>query len=171
MLIVLEGPDQCAKTEIGTELANRLKIGYFKNTSEWTADLRSPDYFKNLLEYGATFLTDFLSQSKCSVVLDRFYPSELVYSRIFNRETNTSALEYCDKKFAESGGVIVLCRRKSYNGITDDLHSFIDSTALEKLDKEYDRFKSWTKCKVIEIFVDDHNLDRQCSEIIKKLEI
>lgn len=169
VLLTCEGPDRNGKTEISAELCRRLNAGYFKNEGEWTADLRSPDYFKKLLEYGATLLVDFFSQVKCSVILDRFYPSEWVYSQVFERETNFTVLEFVDKKFAECGGIIVLCRRKSYNGIVDDLHSFIDSKMLEKLDAEYENFKSWTKCHVIEIFVDDHDLDRQCNDIIKEL--
>lgn len=170
ILLALEGPDKCAKSEISVELCRRLNAGYFKNGGEWTADLRSPDYFKKLLEYGATLLVDFFVQVKCSVILDRFYPSEWVYSRVFERDTNEEVLRLVDEKFSQCGGVIVLCRRKSYNGIVDDLHSFIDSQMLEKLDAEYENFKLWTTCKVVEIFVDDHDLDRQCNDIIKGLE-
>lgn len=165
MMIAFEGPDMTGKSEISKELARRLGYAYFKNTEEWSTDLRTPEYFKNLLEYGGTFLTSFLEQVKPNVVLDRYYPSEWVYSRIFKRETNDDVLKKIDRKFAAAGGRIVVCRRRSYEGINDDLHSYVDSSALKALDVEYEAFCDWTSCKVFTVWVDDENLNREISEI------
>ena len=98
------------KSEISKELARRLGHAYFKNTDEWTTDLRTPEYFKNILVYGGTFLTSFLEQVKPNVVLDRYYPSEWVYSRVFGRETDEVVLKKIDRKFAAAGGKIVICK-------------------------------------------------------------
>lgn len=165
MMIAFEGPDMTGKSEISKELARRLGYSYFKNAEEWSTDLRTPEYFKNLLEYGGTFLTSFLEQVRPNVVLDRYYPSEWVYSRIFNRETNVDVLKKIDRKFAAAGGRIVICRRKSYEGVNDDLHSYVDSAALKILDEEYEKFCDWTNCKVFTLWVDDENMNREISEI------
>lgn len=159
------------KTQIAQELSRQLDVPYFKNSGEWFTDLRDPSYFKNLLVYGATFLTDFLHQTGASVIMDRNYASEWVYSRYFNRETNDEILRKVDEKFAEAGGKIVICRRKSYNGIRDDLHSYIDSHALEGIDSLYEEFTKWTRCEVLTVWVDDENLERETLEIREWLKL
>ena len=171
MLIALEGPDRCGKSEIAAEVSRQLGIPVFKNSGEWFTDLRDPSYFKNLLTYGATFLADFLCQTRSSAIMDRNYASEWVYSKYFNRETDSEVLRKVDQKFAEAGGKIVICRRKSYNGICDDLHSYVDSHALEGLDSLYVEFEEWTRCEVLTIWVDDENLEREVAEIKRWLGI
>jgi len=156
---------------MAAELSRQLGIPVFKNSGEWFTDLRDPSYFKNLLTYGATFLADFLCQTKASAIMDRNYASEWVYSRHFNRETDDVVLRKVDEKFAEAGGKIVICRRKSYNGIRDDLHSYIDAHALEGLDSLYQEFEGWTKCEVLTIWVDDENLERETLEIREWLKV
>jgi len=165
MLISFEGCDMVGKTQIAQELSKQLNIPYFKNTSEWSTDLKDPSYFKNLLIYGGTFLIDFIHQTRPDAILDRHYPSEWVYSRFFNRETNEEVVRKIDQKFAEAGGKIIICRRKSYNGIQDDLHAYVDSKVLEGLDTLYDEFTKWTSCEVLTVWVDDENLEREISEI------
>ena len=171
MLIALEGPDMGGKTQIAAELSRQLGIPVFKNSGEWFTDLRDPSYFKNLLKYGATFLADFLCQTRASAIMDRNYASEWVYSRYFDRETDDAVLRKVDEKFAEAGGKIVICRRKSYNGIRDDLHSYIDSHELKGLDSLYQEFEKWTKCEVLTVWVDDENLERETLEIREWLRV
>jgi thymidylate kinase len=165
VLVAFEGPDMCGKTEIARELSRQLGVNVYKNSGEWTTDLKSPDYFKNLLVFGGTFLIDFISQVRPQAILDRYYPSEWVYSRLFDRETDNDILRRIDEKFAESGGKIVLFRRKSYNGIQDDLHSYIDEKLLMRLDALYEDFSKWTTCPVLTVWVDDEDLNREVSEI------
>jgi len=165
VLLACEGVDMTGKTQIAAELSRQLGVPVFKNSGEWFTDLRDPSYFKNLLTYGATFLADFLCQTRASAIMDRNYASEWVYSRYFNRDTNDEVLRKVDEKFAEAGGKIVICRRKSYNGICDDLHSYIDSHALEGLDSLYAEFERWTRCEVLTVWVDDENLERETLEI------
>jgi len=165
MMIAFEGPDRCGKSEISADLVRQLGYAYFKNADEWSTDLRTPEYFKNLLTYGGTFLTSFLCQVRPNVVLDRYYPSEWVYSRVFKRDSNEEVVRKIDTKFSMAGGCIVLCRRKSYDGIKDDLHDYIDSAVLKELDRQYEEFSSWTKCKLLTLWVDDKDLCRQTADI------
>ena len=165
MIIAFEGVDRCGKTEISRELSRQLGSPVFKNTGEWSTDLKDATYFKNLLVYGGTFLIDFISQVKPDVIFDRYYPSEWVYSRYFRRDTNDDILRKIDQKFSDIGGKIILCRRKSYYGIFDDMHEYLDSGALSALDKIYEDFAEWTKCEVFTLWVDDEDLGRQISEI------
>ena len=165
MLIAFEGPDRCGKSEIAAELSRQTGVPVFKNSGEWFTDLRDPSYFKNLLVYGATFLADFMQQTKVSVIMDRNYASEWVYSKYFNRETDLEILRKVDEKFAAAGGRFVICRRKSYNGIRDDLHDYIDSETLTGIDSLYEEFAKWTRCDVVTVWVDDEDLSREIKEI------
>jgi thymidylate kinase len=171
MLIALEGPDMGGKTQIAAELSRQLGVPVFKNSGEWFTDLRDPSYFKNLLTYGATFLADFLCQTKASAIMDRNYASEWVYARHFNRETDDAVIRKVDEKFAEAGGRIVICRRKSYSGIRDDLHDYVDADALKGIDALYEEFTQWTRCETVTIWVDDENLEREITEITRWLAI
>jgi len=165
MMLSIEGPDMCGKSEIAKELSRRLQHTYYKNSGEWSADLRSTEYFKNLLLYGGTLMTDLLCQIRPDVVLDRYYPSEFAYSKVFKRETDISVLERIDKKFAESGGRHIICRRKSYKGLKDDLHDYVDSSLLEELDSAYEDFALRTNCPVLTLWVDDEDLEREMKDI------
>jgi len=169
ILLACEGVDMTGKTQIAAELSRQLGVPVFKNSGEWSTDLRDPSYFKNLLIYGATFLADFMQQTGVSVIMDRNYASEWVYSRHFNRETNEEILRKIDEKFAATGGKIIICRRKSYNGIRDDLYDYIDSDALARLDGLYESFASWTRCETLTVWVDDENLEREVKEITEWL--
>lgn len=165
-MIALEGADMTGKSEISKELAKRLDYAYFKNSGEWTAELWSTEYFKNVLTYGATLQTDMLCQVRPNVILDRYYPSEWVYSKVFKRESDDRILTWLDQKFAEANGRIVICRRKSFDGISDDLHKYVNTETLKELDKKYEEFAAWTKCKVMTLWVDDEDLNREISEIM-----
>lgn len=165
MILSLEGPDKVGKSEIAKELSQCTGTPVFKNTGEWSTDLKDSSYFKNLLVYGGTFLIDFLQQTKTDVILDRHYPSEWVYSQYFGRETEMAVLKKIDEKFWDLGGKIVICRRKNYDGIQDDLHHYIDAGVLVKLDALYEEFAKWTKCDVYTLWVDDEDLQREVKEI------
>ncbi len=170
MMVSIEGPDMCGKSEIAKELAVRLKHSYYKNSGEWDADLRSTEYFKNLLIYGGTLMTDLLCQVKPDVVLDRYYPSEFAYSSVFGRETRVDLLKKIDDRFAAAGGRHVICRRKSYANMRDDLHKYVDSSYLEKLDTAYQSFTEWTSCPTFTLWVDDEDLVREMKDVLSWLQ-
>ena len=92
MMIAFIGPDMTGKSNIAAELSRQTGIPVFKNSGEWNTELDSPDYFLNLLRFGGPFLMDFMKQTDANVILDRFYPCELVYSEAFGRETDRRAI-------------------------------------------------------------------------------
>ena len=101
MKIAFIGPDMTGKSNIAAALSSDLNIPVFKNTSEWKTKLSGEDYFVNLLKFGGPFLMDFMKQTDVDVILDRFYPCELVYAEAFNRETDTSAISWMDSNFGK----------------------------------------------------------------------
>ena len=64
------------------------------------------------------------------------------------------------------GARILICTRKSFVGITDDLNPNLDEVALQKISDLYAEFAKWTKCKTYTLYVDDENINREISEIL-----
>jgi|TARA_R110001599_G_scaffold71320_7_gene199151 deoxyadenosine/deoxycytidine kinase len=171
MKIAFIGPDMTGKSNIAKELSNRLELPVFKNSGEWKTQLDSADYFLNLLKFGGPFLMDFITQTNISVILDRFYPCELVYADAFNRETDMSAIAWMDREFTKAGGKFIVCLRKDYSGLVDDQYpDQLPTSMLEKLDELYRTFCDTTECEYLVLETDDFDLDRQVSDIIKFLE-
>lgn len=168
MVVIFDGPDKCGKTEMATELSRRLGIPYFKNTAEWDAFAKSPDYFANAMKYGDDYFYRFLRDTGISCILDRSYPSEWVYSRVYKRKTFGDALKKVDTIASSFGTKIIIPYRSSYLGMKDDIHE-IGEEELVELHREYNAFSKWTRCDALNLCVDDENLEREISEICKFL--
>ena len=167
MKVAFIGPDMTGKSNIAAELSKRTGAPVFKNSGEWKTELDSPDYFLNLLRYGGPFLMDFMKQTDSNVILDRFYPCELVYSQAFERETDHKAVAWMDEQFSDTGGIFVLCLKNDYSGLVDDVFpDKLPKKKLEEIDTLYRKFASWTQCEVVTIYTDDHDLERQVTDII-----
>ena len=164
-IIIFEGPDGCGKTNMAMALSKILGIPYFKNSAEWDFFEKDPTYFKNCITYGAPFLLSYFQQSKASVIEDRGHPSEWVYSRVFNRETNDEILESVDQKYAALGTKIIVPVRSTYSNVIDQFDS-VDTEKLNKIHNTYMEFLEWTVCETLVINVDDENLDREIKEIM-----
>jgi len=164
--IVIEGTDQCGKTEIAKELAKRLNMIYFKNRIEWKVFDQNPEKsFEGIVKFGDPMLLDFIEQSGVSVVFDRAWPSEWVYSRAFGRESFTEGLRILDDWHAEHDTHIIICTRENLK--VDDL--FPEKLNVEKvkeIDGRYHEFVKWSNCKCHVLSVDDENLDREIEEIL-----
>lgn len=165
-LIIIEGVDQCGKSEISHALAARLGYTYFKNDAERREFGSNGSYFINTLRYGLTYFLSFLRQSDVGVIFDRCYPSEFTYAKAFGRETDWDVLRECDDEMARLGAVIVIAYRTSYDGISDDSHPhLIGPKRLKELDTLYQEFARWTHVPVLWLNVDDENLEREVSEV------
>ena len=167
-IIIFEGPDGCGKTNISLALSEILSIPYFKNTDEWEFFEKDPDYFKNCITYAAPFLLSYLEQSGASIIEDRGHPSEWVYSRVFNRQTNEFILKKVDQKYAALGTKIIVPVRSEYSNVVDQFES-VDSEKLKQIHAAYMEFLEWTACETLVINVDDENLDRELKEILQFL--
>ena len=166
MIVAFIGPDMTGKSNIANRLSTEVNIPVFKNTGEWKADLSGDDYYLNLLKFGGTFLMDFLIQVNPHAILDRFYPCEYAYSRVFNRDSNKDLILRLDEKFSSVGGKLVFCYRKSYEGIRDDLFpNKINCETLKKIEKQYRIFLEETKCDTLYLETSDMNLESQVSKI------
>ena len=164
-VVIFDGPDMCGKTEMAHALSPIIQAPYFKNESEWEYFENDPSYFRNALVYGDTFFYSYLQQTGASVILDRSYPSEWVYSRIFLRVTNQKALREIDKKAHSLNTKIVIPYRTSYEGLEDQFSS-ITPSRLTEIEMLYRKFSEWTLCDTLLLNVDSEDLDEEISEIL-----
>lgn len=162
-IIIFDGPDGCAKSTMAKELASRFEISYFKYEGEWAAFEKDPTHFVNVMKYAEPYFLDYLRQSQVSVVIDRGYPSEWVYSQAFDRPTDMRALREVDKGFAALKTKIIIPFRKKY--IADDRFDAITPEMLERIEDLYRDFIDWSECECMTLFVDDEDLEREMTEI------
>jgi thymidylate kinase len=167
-IVIFDGPDSCGKSEMAKELSRRLGIPCFKNSDEHKYFINDPGYFLNAIRYVDTYFTSYLESSGASIILDRAWPSEWIYSQALGRKTDFDLLRELDNRHAKLGTVIVVPRRSNYARIRDDYESI--SNNIIAIDRLYGEFIKWTNCKVIELNVDDEDLEREIQEIMKGME-
>lgn len=158
-IIIYEGPDRCGKTEQAKELSRRLGIQYFKNTDEHKYFLSDPSYFINAIRYVDTYFTSYLESSGSSIILDRAWPSEWIYSQALGRQTDFDVLRQLDDRHAKLGTVIVIPSRSDYSRVSDDYENI--NRNINRIHDLYEKFASWTNCSVIKVNVDDEDLERE----------
>jgi hypothetical protein len=173
-IVFFVGPDMCGKTNIAQALSRATGIPYFKASSEHDAYLSSKvskrELFNNQLRYADPRVCDLLKQTGQSVVFDRGFPCEYVYSRVMGRQSDTQMLLHLDREWANLGAWVILCYRTSYLGIVDDLDPNITSHKLDALSAEYFDFaKRITKCRTYALCVDDEDLQRELGDVYKAL--
>ena len=170
MKIAFIGPDMTGKSNIAAELSSRLNVPVFKNSGEWKTELDSEDYFLNLLRFGGPFLMDFIKQTNSNVILDRFYPCEMVYAKAFGRDTDMKVISWMDNQFSDSGGKFIICLRKDYSGLVDDVYpDELTPEVLQNLDGFYREFAKFTNCDFLILHTDDRNLENQINKILEFL--
>lgn len=167
-ILLFEGPDRCGKTEIGSALARNLNITYFKNKSEHENFINEDTLVKFKIE------TQYLLQQlkgleykNNGIVLDRHFPSEYVYSKVYKRKTDEDLIWHFDNEFAKLGTVLIYCYKSEYKYFSDEI------IKLEEIGKIRDVYENdylkKTKMQVISIDTSDEDLDTQLTTIFKKI--
>lgn len=179
-IIIFDGPDMCGKTAIAKELSRQTGIPYFKASSEHQTFLkdcenfrdwrREPDFLQQL-HHADPRMLDFLKQTGHSVIFDRAYPSEVVYSTLFHRQTDLDAIVELDKGYEELDAQFILCVRNSYDGIHDDLKPDMGPDVLREQHELYMDFFKATRLRSMTLYTDDQDLPKQIASIRNFLEV
>jgi hypothetical protein len=158
------------KTQISKALCEALGVPYFKASNEHKTYLKEPKNFVQQLRHADTRLVDFLAQTGASVVMDRAWPCEWVYSQVLDRPTDLEVLRYVDKKFAEINAKVVICVRESFSGWKDDLDPKLNEEMLYRLKDKYLEFRQVTRCESMVLKVDDEDKHREVHNILTWLQ-
>jgi thymidylate kinase len=168
-VIIFDGPDGCGKTNIAKSLSTAMGIPYFKNADEHRYFQADPNYFIHAIRYVDTYFTSYLEDTSSSIILDRAWPSEWVYSQAMGRETDIDVLRSLDKRHADLNTIIISPFRSSY----DDVNEQYDEVKqrLMVIDELYATFAEWSRCHILRINVDDEDLQHQLREILDFIQI
>ena len=164
-IIFFDGPDMCGKTQIAKALSKRSGIPYFKASSEHETYKRAQNVFLEQLVHADPRVLDILKQTGHSMIFDRAYPSEWVYSKLLDRYTDEDTLLQLDAGYAALGAKLIIPVRSSYVGIVDDMDPKLTSDRLQDLDDLYREFAEWTDVDTLLLNVDDEDLVRELTEI------
>jgi energy-coupling factor transporter ATP-binding protein EcfA2 len=150
LIVILDGPDGCGKTEIAKELARIFGKTYFKMSAE--RDNWTKGKFLEELRFGERRQVELFKQLGMSAVIDRGHPSEWVYSQVFGRETDMGFLREVDQEYARMGTTIIVPWREDYSKNRDD--DLVPCERLQLIHDTYEEFVCWTNCRVVTINVD-----------------
>jgi hypothetical protein len=169
-IVILDSPDGTGKTNIAHGLALDLKVPYYKPRIEKQRWREGKDAFLNELRFGEVRELETIRQFKLSMVKDRGYPSEWVYSRVFDRPTDDDLLESVDTSYAQMGAYIVIPVRHDYSKARED--DLVDRKHLPMLHETYMEFAKWSRCTTIVIYVDafKDDLGREIKALKDELE-
>ena len=160
-IIILEGCDNTGKTQIGTELSNRIGYPYFKLKREqvWIQK-ENAACVQSAHAFQLQFFYEFARQIDFNVILDRFFPSEWVYGSLFRKVDEDLIWDY-DRKFAALNTHIVILT-KDDDKLDDEL---FDSSRLKLINEKYKEFVNKSACKILYLKTDDEDLEREIKEI------
>ena len=159
-LIMFEGPDLCGKTNIAEEVSSRLQIPVYKSGREH--DLfhdKNAQYLT--LKYGNFEMIKILETTKASIMFDRFFPSEWVYSQVYDRTQDLDLVMEYDAYWASLGGKIIWLDKPNMDG-KDEL---IESSRYNEIRRKYEEYMALTKCDIFRLNTSDRDLETQVKKI------
>lgn len=164
-IIVFEGPDNTFKSPLAKKLSEKINVPLFKNKQEKEL-FREQDAYYYEFRYSQSYITQFLNQTKYSIILDRSWPSQFVYSKITNRKFDYDHWLKIDKDFSEMNTFVFITYRKDYSRCIDDLFS---NQEIIKQDSLYRQFDNESCCKnIFWLHTGDVQSDSDLEEIINQ---
>ncbi len=159
-LIIFEGPDLCGKTNIAEEVSKRLNIPVYKSGREHDL-FHDKDSQYLTLKYGNFEMIKILETTSTSIMFDRFFPSEWVYSQVYDRTRDLDLVLEYDKYWSSLGGKIIWLDKPEMDG-EDEL---IESSRYNEIRQKYKQYMTMTNCRVLRLDTTDRDLEAQVSKI------
>lgn len=124
------GHDLAGKTSIAKELSKQIEIPYFRNPNNKNYFNQKND-FLNPVEYAKHSNTllhaeggleiNFLNQTGYSIIRDRSYICEMVYSVVYNRVTDLDFIRLLHESYCSIPGFfIIFCFKEFFNKKFED---------------------------------------------------
>ena len=159
-LIIFEGPDLCGKTNIAEEVSRRLGIPVYKSGREHDL-FHDKDAQYLTLKYGNYEMIKILDTTSASIMFDRFFPSEWVYSQVYDRTRDLSLVMEYDRYWASLGGKIIWLDKPEMDG-EDEL---IESSRYNEIRQKYEEYMALTECDIFRLDTTDRDLENQVNKI------
>ena len=160
-IVILEGHDKSGKSTIATALSEQLNIPIFKvvrNKYWWDPEIN--------LKYLTEGITQFIEQTKTSVILDRWVPSDYMYSKLFNRPINYDTIFNIDERLSKLNTTIIYCHKnKEAFEFDEEDKEFINMTMYDKMTELYREYSDKSKCNHLWLNTSDENLFEQTKQI------
>ena len=163
-VLIVDSTDGTGKTSIAQEISRLSGVPYFKNGDEHRFFQSDPSYFIHAIRYVDPYFARYLGASGASVILDRAYPSEWVYSQALGRSTDMAVIDWLDRFYAQLGAKIFMPYRTSYDHLDD--YDVIKERIWE-IDGLYAEFAGWTRCPVLRLCVDGQDLDGDAVRVLR----
>lgn len=164
-IVIFEGHDKAGKTTIANALAKELDLTVFKVTRD--------KYFWDPVSYqtyATEAITQIIEKTGLSVILDRSFASDHMYSKLFKRPYNYSKGYETADRFGKLDALIVLCYKDKISYLDDpEDAAFISTADYDKMTEIYLEFLGEIDCRYIIINTSDHDLDKQLQLIKNNL--
>jgi len=159
-IILFIGPDNSGKTTIANALSKKVNIPYYKKENE-----KDTFYKKdlNVLFSEAFYMFSFLKNTGYSIIRDREYPCEYVYSSVYNRETNVDLIWELDSKYSTLNTKIIYCYKEKYIDFSDEV---VQLSKISELKSYYEIFLKKTKNNILKLDTTTEDLDSQLVSIL-----
>ena len=162
-IIVFDSHDCSGKTNMAIELSSRTGIPYFKNKFE-RRFFSEPDAFYYDFKYAQSYIVQFLEQTKYSVILDRSWFSQRVYSIMTSRKYSQQDWEDVDEAYSLLNTYVLVPFKTDVSKVVDDIWS---NHEIERQRDLYEETFNLSKChNKIMFCVDDENLEQEMNMIM-----
>ena len=139
MVIIFDGPDNCGKTSIAQAFARFYGVPYFKHKTINKLNFKDT-LIDHISEANEMYSLDLIKQTNTSVIIDRHYPSDFVYSRMFRKRSEESLKKVDNFLCTIKDHLIVICYKDDVK-LKDD-----DFLTLEQQEKAKELFLEFS-CK------------------------
>ena len=166
--LIIEGHDGAGKTSLSKALSAKLDVPLYKCSKERTRmhlANNGANAKLNILRFGIREQLDLIQQCNISVIYDRFFPSEWVYSHILERQTSDELVFEYDEWWSELSGKIIFL----YKDFVEEQDELIQSSLLDSIKNRYVEYSKLKQCKFLFLNTTDKNVDNQLTKIISFL--
>ena len=157
-VIIFESCAHSNYAELMDRCSNELHIPIFNPDTNKSKH----EFITNSIEYIDPYIVNFLKQTKNSVIFNRKYPSQYVYSNVDNLDINSDIFAKIDSLYSEMGTTIIFCYKTQFEDVNiKQLH--------DKTYTHYINFFNNSMCKILPIDISE-KIYKNVTKIISYIE-
>ena len=132
--LIFEGPDRCGKSNISSALSELIDVPAYKSGREHSL-FNVPNAQYNVLKWAVYEQIKMIEICDASIIFDRFFPSEFVYSRVYNRPSDDELVFEYDGWWDRLDGKIIFCEKQCAGLNWDD--EIISKNRYDEIKENY----------------------------------